>query len=131
MAILKEVYEISLDLLDKRDGSGRLDDNRLLSIKNKVPSIATAIQLELAEMNNLRLENPLLKSMEDYVDLPDFSAYTVMPYGIAAELARQGGDSEAASYHLSKYEQMKKKIRLPAGEIEDSENFLNGLWGRC
>ena len=131
MAILQEIYDITLDLLDKRDASGNLNENRLLGIKKKFPSIATGIYAELAELNNIPLEMPLLYELGDSVDLPDFTAYSVMPYGIAETICRQGGDSQLADTMLARYKEMKKKIRIPESEICDSERLLDGLGGRC
>ena len=40
MAVLKEVYDLTLELLDKRDGSGRLEEARLLNLRAKFPALA-------------------------------------------------------------------------------------------
>lgn len=129
MAVLKEVYDLTLELLDKRDGSGRLEEARLLNLRAKFPALATAMQLELAQLSGIHLENPLLKTLDDPVDLPDFPAYAVLPYGLAAELARQGGVSELAQQYWETYERRKREIRLEERGIEDAEHALRGLGG--
>lgn len=131
MATLKEIYDLTLDLLDKRDGGGTLDAGRLMNLAAKFPQLASPIALELAEANNTYLENPLFEDLSEEVDLPAFTSYAVMPYGLAAELARQGGASELADELLLKYRQMKQAIRLPEQTTKDSENALRGLSGRC
>jgi len=131
MAALQDIYNLTIDLLDKRDGTGTLDERRLGQIRAKFPQIAMLVMLEVAELCNKPIEDPYIMDFSYDVNLPDFPALSVMPYGIAAEIARQGGDMEAYSAHAQTYTTMKKKIRLPMRETADVELLLAGLSGRA
>jgi hypothetical protein len=131
LATLQDVFDIAIELLDKRDGGGNLDVKKIMNLKAKAPLLSSLLLQELAVCDGTDAPEELMRSFSEEMPLSNFAALAVMPYGLAALLAIQGGDKDLSSYLKGEYEMQKKKIKQPSNEIGSTTDTLDGLTGRC
>lgn len=96
----KDIYEHALVLAGYTDGAGGLPESPRFA-----PRALAALNDTYADLAFLRGEKDFtpLSDMTESVELPPYETLCVMPYGVAAALARFLGDSEIFRHFDSEY----------------------------
>lgn len=131
----QNVFDTAIALMDEVDESGATDTSDTLEYKNRTIFILNILVQELypysatykkptkaGQRNTARV----LSRMADAVDLDDYIASAVLPYGLAAHLLLEENPT-AANYFQQRYDELKARLREGLlAESEDIEDVYSG-----
>lgn len=108
------IFEAAMTLVDELNDQGQADHNDTQEYKNKTLTILSILQNELYPYSDTyRKTNEdkrpvlfIVESFDDVLNLDDYIAQTVMPYGLAAHLMVDENPTVAAFFQ-QRYEELK------------------------
>lgn len=117
----KQVYDLSLALIDEVTESGLAEPDNPNYYKAKSVSFLTILQAELLPIS----ETPApVTDLAGTLQLSDRLCLTVLPYGLAAHLLLSE-DASLASFLNGRYDELKRKMPTKAVAITDNYNVLS------
>ncbi|MFE8704134.1 hypothetical protein ACFYKX_26560 [Cytobacillus sp. FJAT-54145] len=122
----KQVFDMALVLIDEVTETGAISVDNPLEYQTKALNILNTLQFELVPPD----ESPvLLTSISQDLSVSDRTAVLILPYGLAAHLLLNEGDSASsiASFYNSRYEELKRRMPTQTESIEDIYEVLGGL----
>ena len=132
----REIFEISMALIDELDSNGNAMHSDTEEYAYRAPAILTALYGELLPLSDnyvavdgARPAFSIIYDLETTVELDDYLAKTVMPYGLTAMLLVDENPM-VASFYQQKYEEMRDKaVNVPTAieAIDDVYGSL-GSW---
>lgn len=110
----QQVFDLAMGLMDNISSAGLSDTSDNTEYKNRTLRILNALRLELyplsdtcvAAISGTRPVSSVLTALSDTIDLDDYLAQTVLPYGLSAHLLIDENPN-AASFYQQRYEEMK------------------------
>lgn len=125
---VREIFMSAMALIDEMTSTGSIDETTTAEFKASAPHIITMLQNELIGIENRyrKVEDYVypvkLESLDDYVEIDDVKANTLLVNGLAAHLMLHE-DTALANFFQSRYEEMKalflKKTPKQREKIED------------
>lgn len=135
----QNIFDTAIALMDEVDESGATDTSDTLEYKNRTILILNILVQELYPYSDTfkkpkagkRNTANVLSRMTDYVDLDDYIASAVLPYGLAAHLLLEENPT-AANYFQQRYDELKMRLRTEgllaeSEDIEDVYGSGNGI----
>ena len=122
----RDVYELSLALIDEIDTDGNISLETAESYEGKAPKVLDVLQKELAFYEDVTLAASI-SSLEDTLEISDDTAMRIMPYGLAASFALADKNNDMYSDYSYMYRSMIRTIRMDEVDITDDFNALDGL----
>lgn len=135
-----DVFQRAITIMDELSDEGKYKTEDTLEYQHRTLPILNILQNELypfSDTHGLNQEwgnrrRPVLDSLEDLyteIDLDDYCAGTVLPYGLAAHLLLNE-DPSAANFCQQRYDELKASLMrgLPA-ESEDIEDVYGPRGG--
>lgn len=126
--IAEEIFMSAMALIDEMTSSGTLDETSVAEYRAKAPYLLTILQSEIVGIENRfkkteDWEFPTrIETLEDYVEIDDIKAQTMLSYGLAAQLMMHE-DTSLANFFESKYEELRSMFLKPTAvkqeKIED------------
>jgi hypothetical protein len=114
MISAQDVFVIAMNLMDEESEDGAYSGYPE-EYKKKAWSILTLLQAELTRVSDT--PNPIT-SESSIVQIDDRTAYTVLPYGLAAHLLMSEDQSRAAFFN-ARYDELKRKRPAVISKIKD------------
>jgi len=126
----QNVFDTAIALMDELDESGATDTSDTKEYKDRTililnilvqelyPYSATYKKPKAGQRNTARV----LQKMADAVDLDDYIASAVLPYGLAAHLLLEENPT-AANYFQQRYDELKARLR--EGILAESEDIFD------
>lgn len=127
----QNVFDTAIALMDELDESGATDTSDTKEYKDRTILILNILVQELypysatykkptkaGQRNTARV----LSRMADAVDLDDYIASAVLPYGLAAHLLLEENPT-AANYFQQRYDELKARLR--EGILAESEDIFD------
>lgn len=126
----QNVFDTAIALMDELDESGATDTSDTKEYKDRTililnilvqelyPYSATYKKPKAGQRNTARV----LQKMVDAVDLDDYIASAVLPYGLAAHLLLEENPT-AANYFQQRYDELKARLR--EGILAESEDIFD------
>lgn len=114
----EEIFMSAMALIDEMSANGELDESSVAEYKAKAPYLLTILQTELVGIENRyrKLEDWVfptkIESLEDYLEVDDIKAQTLLSYGLAAQLMMHE-DTSLANFFNSKYEELRSMFLKP------------------
>lgn len=115
----KDIFDMAITLMGELDDSGKTDYADTQEYKNRAVNILNVLRGEVFQYSDTyqdamdetgrRPVSTILESLDDYLDIDDVLAQTVLPYGLAAHLLLDENDAMAAFFQ-QRYEELLKKI---------------------
>ncbi len=130
------VFDLAIALMDEVDEtSGETDTVDTQEYKNKTLLILNTLRGELFEFSDTYAASaggsrPVAGYIGDFtsnIDLDDFLAQTIMPYGLAAHLLLFEDDTKAAFFQARYEELLNKYGGDKPSESETIENLYGGI----
>jgi hypothetical protein len=129
----QQVFDIAMGLSDNISSSGLSDTSDNTEYKTRTLRILNALRLELYPLSDTyavgrageRPVSALLTDLSDRIDLDDYLAQTVMPYGLAAHLLIDENPN-SASFFEQRYEEMKAGAAKIPSEFEAISDVYRG-----
>lgn len=134
----KRVFDLTMGLIDEvNENNGATDTADTKEYKVRTPYILNVLRGELYYISDTfndpeqeagkRPICPVIEDLEQIIDLDDFVAQTILPYGLAAHLLLQE-DTVSANYFQQRYDELKAKYgsAVPANGSESIENVYSG-----
>jgi len=131
------VFESTMALIDELDDTGAADTPDTEEYKNKTLPILNILQGELYKYSDTYKQRndrkrPVLyplESLDDYIELDDYIAQTVLPYGLASHLLVDENPT-MAGFFQQRYEELMAGLRngIP-GMSEDIVDVYAGNGG--
>ena len=120
------VFEAAMTLIDELNDDGAADHEDTAEYKNKTLFILNILRNELypfsdtykQSTDNTRPTIYLIESFDDYIELDDYIAQSVMPYGLAAHLLLDENPT-SASFFQSRYEELKAELRKGTPSVSE------------
>lgn len=132
---VQQVFDLTIHLIDSVSDDGLTDTEDTQEYKNRTLGLLNTMQQRLyrySDTYKLRRAGkrpvlPMLESFEDTVQLDDYIAQDVMPYGLAA-LLLLAEDPTQANFFQQTYEELIRGLSqgLPI-ESEDIEDMYGGF----
>lgn len=113
----QEVFNLTMALIDEVTDSGAISDANTRGYKAKTPAILTILQVELSRKEGIDTPN-IITDISLPLDVSDYAARLVLPYGLATHLMLDENPDTAAFFN-QKYEEMKRKIPTSFVPITD------------
>lgn len=113
----EEIFMSAMALMDEMS-SETLDETSVAEYKVKAPYILTILQSEIIGIENRfkKVEDWIfptkIESLEDYLEIDDIKAQTMLSYGLAAQLMMHE-DTALANFFESKYEELRTMFLKP------------------
>lgn len=143
-----DVFQRAITMMDELDDNGKYKYEDTDEYRNRTRSILNVLQNELYPYSDTYRKNdtwlsgrrPVLLPLDDLnseIDLDDFCAGTVLPYGLAAHLLMDENPA-SAGFFQQRYDELKAQLMrgMPAvsEEIVDVYGGLGpynefGMWG--
>jgi len=128
----QNVFDLAMGLSDNICSAGLSDTSDNSEYKIRTLRILNALRLELYPLSDtytmttagMRPQNASLSAFSDVIDLDDYLAQTVLPYGLAAALLLDENPN-VASFFQQRYEELKVASKIP-NEFEAIENVYGG-----
>ncbi len=136
MTTAKDVFDIAIGLMSA-DTNGNTETSDTLEYKNRALYILNALRGELYPYSDTYTltdngTRPVVAPITDFgavINLDDFLAQTVMPYGLAAHLLLDENPT-AASFFQQRYDELIRKhgnSPREATQVDDVYNVLSGM----
>ena len=128
----QNVFDLAMGLSDNICSAGLSDTTDNSEYKRRTLRILNVLRLELYPLSDTytatkagtRPQNASLSAFSDVIDLDDYLAQTVLPYGLAAVLLLDENPI-VASFFQQRYEELKTASKIP-NEFEPIENVYGG-----
>ena len=133
-----DVFQRAITMMDELNDAGKYKYEDTLEYQHRTLAILNVLQNELYPYSDTYKKNsewaerrrPVLPSLEDLysaIDLDDYCAGTILPYGLAAHLLMDENPS-TANFFQQRYDELKASLMrgMPA-ESEDIED----IYGSC
>lgn len=133
-----DVFQRAITMMDELNDAGKYKYEDTLEYQHRTLAILNVLQNELYPYSDTYKKNsewvkgrrPVLPSLEDLysaIDLDDYCAGTILPYGLAAHLLMDENPS-TANFFQQRYDELKASLMrgMPA-ESEDIED----IYGHC
>lgn len=125
----QQIFDLAMGLSDNIGSTGLSDISDNTEYKNRTLPILNVLRLELYPLSDTRTEpvsgarsvSVQLTSLSDIIDLDDFLAQTVTPYGLAAHLLIDENPA-MAGFFQQRYEELKQKFSTAPAEFEPINN---------
>ncbi len=129
----QQVFDIAMGLSNNINSTGLSDTSDNMEYKNRTLRILNNLRLELYPLSDTytvatsgtRPVSALLTALSDTVDLDDYLAQTVMPYGLAAHLLIDEIPNEA-SFFEQRFEELKAGASKVPSEFEAVTDVYGG-----
>jgi hypothetical protein len=131
----QKVFDIAMGLMDEVSSSGATDTSDTAEYKNRVLFILNALRGELYQYSDTyivvtdgaRPVCTVISALTDTLDLDDFLAQTIMPYGLAAHLLLDENPA-SASFFQQRYDELLARYgkAIPAVS-EDITDVYGGI----
>ena len=138
-----DVFQRAITMMDELNDAGKYRHDDTVEYQNRTLAILNILQGELYFYSDTFPKwqewetgrRPVLKPLEDLytvIDLDDYCAGTVMPYGLAAHLLLDENPT-AAGYFQQRYEELLRGLMTGKGkmtvseDIEDIYGFRGGI----
>lgn len=114
----EEIFMDAMALIDEMSGNGELDESSVAEYKAKAPYLLTILQSEIVGIENRFRKTDdwvfptKIESLEDYLEIDDIKATTMLSYGLAAQLMMHE-DTALANFFESKYEELRSMFLKP------------------
>lgn len=129
------VFERAISMMDERNDEGEYKHEDTTEYWNRTLAILNVLQNELYPYSDTFPKwqeweygrRPVLEplgSMSEEIDLDDFCAGTIMPYGLAAHLLLDENPS-AAGFFQQRYDELKTALMSGAGKLAVSEDVVD------
>jgi len=128
MVTAKEVFDITMDLIDEREETGIINPTNTKGYQVKTPGILTILQAELLQKEDVSKIPVKVETINDTLQVSDRTALIIMPYGLAAHLMLTE-DPDSASFFQQRYEELKRNIPAVSKKITDVYGVLSGMAG--
>ncbi|MDD5018229.1 MAG: hypothetical protein PHO15_09045 [Eubacteriales bacterium] len=122
----REVYEISLALIDEVENDGSVDAEYTKSYAGRAPRIIDALQRELAFYEGTALTGSI-DELDDALEISDDTAERIMPYGLAANFALSDKNTDMYAEYSALYRSLLRTIRTEESAIADEYDVLDGM----
>lgn len=113
----EEIFNSAMALIDEMTQNG-LDETSVADYREKAPYLLTILQTEIVGIENRfkKVEEWVfptkIESLEDYVEIDDIKAQTMLTYGLAAQIMLHE-DTTLANFFESKYEELRTMFLKP------------------
>ena len=113
----EEVFMSAMALIDEMS-SEVLDETSVAEYKVKAPHLLTMLQAEIVGIENRfkKVEDQIfpteIETLEDYLEIDDIKARTMLSYGLAARLMLHE-DTALANFFQSEYKEMRSMFLKP------------------
>lgn len=133
-----DVFQRAITMMDELDDSGKYRHDDTVEYQNRTVSILNVLQGELYFYSDTFPKwqeweagrRPILQpitSLYETLDLDDYCAGTVMPYGLAAHLLLDENPT-AAGFFQQRYEELLRGLQQGKGKLSASED-IEDLYG--
>ncbi len=122
----RDVYELSIALIDETDSDGGISADTALSYEQRAVKILDVLQKELAFYEEVTLTGRI-ESLEDTLEISDDTAMRIMPYGLAASFALADKNDDMYSDYSYMYRSLIRTIRNDETDISDDYYMLDGM----
>ena len=128
-----DVFQRAITMMDELNDAGEHVHEDTTEYQNRTLSILNILQGELYFYSDTFPKwqeweagrRPVLRpitSLDEAIDLDDYCAGTVMPYGLAAHLLLDENPS-SAGYFQQRYEELLNRLRMGIGKMAASEDI--------
>lgn len=124
--IARDVYELSIALIDEIDSDGSISPETAESYEARAPKIMDVLQKELAFYENVTLTGSI-ESLNDVLEISNDTAMRIMPYGLAASFALADKNDDMYSDYSYMYRSLIRTIRMDETDITDEYGMLDGM----
>lgn len=129
----QQVFDIAIGLMSA-DMNGQTETSDTLEYKNRTLLILNALRGELYPYSDTYIKTedgkrPVMPPITDFetpIDLDDYIAQSVMPYGLAAHLLIDENPTVAAFFQ-QRYEELLDKLGSVPAEFEPIEDVYGGI----
>jgi len=130
-----DVFQRAITMMDELNDAGKYRHDDTVEYQNRTLAILNILQNELYPYSDTFPKwqewdygrRPVLMPLADLysaIDLDDYCAGTVMPYGLAAHLLLDENPS-AAGYFQQRYDELKAALMRGAGKLSASEDIVD------
>lgn len=122
---VNEIFMTAMALIDEMTSSGELDETSVAEYKAKTPYLISLLQSEIVGIENRfrKTEDWVyptpIESLEDYLEIDDIKAATMLSYGLAAQLMMHE-DTTLANFFESKYEELRSMFLKPTAAKKEA-----------
>jgi hypothetical protein len=135
-----DVFQRAITMMDELNDAGQYKHDDTKEYQDRTLAILNVLQNELYPYSDTCPKytewetgrRPILLPLEDLyteIDLDDYCAGTVLPYGLAAHLLLDENPS-AAGYFQQRYDELKAALMSGAGRPVASEDIVD-VYGPC
>ena len=128
-----DVFQRAITMMDELDDNGKFRHEDTTEYQNRTLAILNILQGELYFYSDTFPKwqdwdtgrRPVLRPIEslyDVIDLDDYCAGTIMPYGLAAHLLLDENPT-AAGYFQQRYEELLRRLMNGIGKLATSEDI--------
>ncbi len=115
--ILRQAYT----LLNYTDANGNVNAANNANLSKRALSIVNQIYADLWHPRTVGAKFEVLSTMNQALDLDDYTAINIMPYGVAMMLAQSDGDADNQSVYAALYNQRR------AGAVTTTDRIIDKL----
>ncbi|MBQ4055230.1 MAG: hypothetical protein IJO75_01230 [Clostridia bacterium] len=115
--ILRQAYT----LLNYTDANGNVNAANNANLSKRALPIINQIYADLWQPRMVGAKFEVLSTMNQPLDLDDYTAINIMPYGVAMMLAQSDGDVDNQSVYASLYNQRR------AGAVTTTDRIIDKL----
>jgi len=130
-----DVFQRAITMMDELNDAGKYRHDDTVEYQNRTLAILNVLQNELYQYSDTfpnwqeweAGRRPVLMPLTDLysaIDLDDYCAGTVLPYGLAAHLLLDENPS-AAAYFQQRYDELKAALMRGAGKLAESEDIVD------
>ena len=130
-----DVFQRAITVMDELDDSGKYRNADTTEYQNRTLPILNILQNELYPFSDTFPKwqewdygrRPVLMPLEslyDTIDLDDYCAGTVLPYGLVAHLLLSE-DPSTAGFAQQRYDELKAALRRGEGMLTESEDIVD------
>ena len=130
-----DVFQRAIVIMDELDDSGRFKHEDTTEYLNRTLPFLNMLQNELYPYSDTfpkwqdweKGRRPVLQSMSslsDEIDLDDYCAGTILPYGLAAHLLLDENPS-SAGFCQQRYDELKASLMRGEGRLSESEDIVD------
>lgn len=134
-----DVFQRAITLMDELNDAGKYRHDDTVEYQNRTLPILNMLQNELYPYSDTfpkwqewgsgrRAVLLPLGSLSETIDLDDFCAGTVLPYGLAAHLLLDENPT-AAGYFQQRYDELKAMLMSGVGKLSESEDITDVYGG--
>ena len=115
--ILRQAYT----LLNYTDANGNVNAANNANLSKRALPIVNQIYADLWQPRTSGAKFEALSTMNQVLDLDDYTAINIMPYGVAMMLAQSDGDADNQSIYVALYNQRR------AGAVTTTDRIIDKL----